>query len=209
MTAKPFRHQRPAFRRISDYSRPSDAEHSAELADIIATFRSRLWQLSDGPDREEVRETLRRLAKMTSKEAAAHWRQLDVSVRMELDRAHWNALRDQYAPPRQYVRGIAYHRRGPADLPALAGAAFATMNKVRAGARQTTWLADQFAATLAAHWYREMGTRPTIHDEDSSPFSQWALPLFSAVGFALGDARRRLLAGQRMAAQQGDIPARA
>lgn len=145
---------------------------------------------------------------MKPEDAAARWRNLPAAYRMEIDRAALLLFHRQHGSGTMYVKGINYHRRGPADLPAIAALALETMPKGKPGAPQITHWAVKFAENIAVHWYQLKNARPTINEAGYAltDFQRWAEDLFTRVGFPLSDLDKQLKKGRAAAEQAGKIP---
>lgn len=188
---------------LSDYALPADRELEHALARTLQHYRMlrRMWL--DEPSHADVRETLRRLARMTPAEAAERWAALDSSVTAEIDLQHH--IQNGEGVPHSHIHGC------PENLPSLAKNAMDRLEeeRLKGGRRPTAHFSVLLAADLAAHWWRMKGTAPTVRitDFDGTDFQQWAKAMFERVGYATGDIYKHLRDGVRAAKEEGRIPA--
>jgi hypothetical protein len=187
-----------------------EIKERSSLGRLVIHNRALLFRHDGAPVRDTVRATLKELSGMTPEAATARWRALSAAYRVEIDRAALLLFRRQHGPGVIYVKGVDYHKRGPADLPAMATLALETMPKGKSGAPQITQWAVEFASALAAHWYQEKKTRPTISGDGDpiTEFHRWAESLFQKVGFPVSDLHKHLKRGRKAAEQAGKVPKR-
>lgn len=195
---------------LGEYARPSDSELGQALGETLQHYRMLQRRWLDEPSRSDVRETLRRLARMTQAEAAERWADLDACTTVEIDLQLYLQHVEIHGKGAPYRKGMKHIKEGPENIPDIAKHALDRLEEgiSKGGRRETAHLSVELAAYLAAHWWRLNGTAPTVRiaNYDGTDFQVWAKAMFERAGYATGDIYKHLQDGVRAAKEDGRIP---